>query len=311
VKLPQAASRSLRLLTIGLLASCAKTPETPARYAGTEGILEIVSVLRLHIEDDTYRFPPARDFTGKNVYRASLNRLERLEEIYARKLASGYLLDVVLFAKARALERIREYDLAARHYQRVRGLDSPLVQPASIGGDVCTRILAASQLAPAATSTPEQALEIFGERRDALEQLLAEVEGTHYAHVLNEELERTDVARASAFAARAAMDARLDRLALEQFQALIANHPESRNRYRHLLDLGDLYAAFSRRYVREVAPPSLGFDPATFDEYAYNATRLYEAVSQQDGGIEKVEAIRKLEAFLAFQLRVHDEKLPR
>lgn len=302
--------RILRLLTIGLLASCAKTPETPGRYAATEGILEVVSVLRLHIEDDTYRFPPARDFTGKNVYRAGLNRLESLEEIHARKLASGYLLDVVLFAKARALERIREYDLAAKHYERVRGLDSRLAQAASIGADVCKRILASIRLAPAAVTTPERALAIFAERRDAQEELLAEVEGTHYVHVANEELERTDVARASSFAARAALDARLDRLALEQFQTLIANHPESRNRYRHLLDLGDLYAAFSRRYVRDLAPRSLGFDPATFDEYAYNATRLYEAVSQQDGGIEKVEATRKLEAFLAFQLRVHDEKLP-
>ncbi len=88
----------LLFLAGGLLASCGKAPETAPRYAATEGILEVVSVLRLHIEDDTYRLPHARDFTGKKVYRASLNRLESLEEAYAQKLASGYLLDVMLFA---------------------------------------------------------------------------------------------------------------------------------------------------------------------------------------------------------------------
>ena len=293
----------------GLLGSCGKAPETAPRYEATEGILEVISVLRLHVEDDTYRFPPARDFTGKNVYRASLNRLESMEEAYAQKLASGYLLDVVLFAKGRALERIREYELAARHYQRVSIMDSVLVAPATIGNEICTRLLAASTLAPRPESTPEEAMRVFDERRAALEGLLAEEAGTHYAFVVMEELERADASRASSFAIRASANPLLDQVALEQFRVLVANHPDSRNRYRHLLDLADFYAVLSRRYVREAAPPSLRFDPATFDEYAFNATRLYETVSQQDGGIEKVEATRKLEAFLAFQLQVHDEKL--
>ena len=293
----------------GLLVSCGKAPETAPRYEATEGVLEVVSVLRLHIEDDTYRFPPARDFTGKNVYRASLNRLESLEEAYAQKLASGYLLDVMLFAKGRALERIREYELAARHYQRVSVMESVLVRPAAMGTEICTRLLDASRLAPRPDIAPEEAMRVFDERRGALEALLAEVAGTHYTFVVMEELERADAARAASFAARARANPLLDQLALEQFRALVAEHSDSRKRYRHLLDLADFYSDLSRRYVREATPASLRFDPATFDEYAYNATRLYETVSQQDGGIEKVEATRKLEAFLAFQLQVHDEKL--
>jgi tetratricopeptide (TPR) repeat protein len=307
-----ARSASIHLLVIPLLlGACARTPETPPRYAATEGVLEVISVLRLHIDDDTYRFPPARDFTGKNVYRASLNRLESLEEIHAQKLGSGYLIDVVLFAKARALERIREYDLAARHYEQVKSMQSSLVEDATVGSEVCGRLLEASRIVPAAESSSDGALRLFDERRAILEELLEQVEGTHYVAVVNEELERCDVARAAHISARAATDPRLDRLALKQFQTLIRAHPESRNRYRHLLDLADLYAAFSSRYVRDVLPQSLAFDPATFDGYAYNATRLYESVSQQDGAVEKVEATRKLEAYLAFQLRVHDEKLPR
>ena len=73
------------------LAGC-RTPDPELRYRPTENVLEAVSVLRLHLDDDTYRFAPARDFAGKNVYRSTLNRLEALEEIDAEKFKSGYLL---------------------------------------------------------------------------------------------------------------------------------------------------------------------------------------------------------------------------
>jgi len=57
-------------------------------------------------------------------------------------------------------------------------------------------------------------------------------------------------------------------------------------------------------------PNSLSFDAPIFDEYALSATRIYESVSQQDGTVQKVEATRKLEAFIAFTLQVYEEKLP-
>jgi hypothetical protein len=88
-------------------------------------------------------------------------------------------------------------------------------------------------------------------------------------------------------------------------------HRQSKNHNRHLLALGDLYAAFSRRYAQKFPPPSLGFDPATFDEYAHGATRVYEVVAQQDGAVEKLEGQHKLEAFLGFTLQVHEERVPR
>ena len=49
-----------------------------ALYGPSEGVLETVAVLRRHVPDDTYRFPTATDFSGRNVYRASLLRLESL-----------------------------------------------------------------------------------------------------------------------------------------------------------------------------------------------------------------------------------------
>jgi hypothetical protein len=45
-----------------------------------------------------------------------------------------------------------------------------------------------------------------------------------------------------------------------------------------------------------------------FREFVDGATHLYEAVALQDGSPEKLEASRRLEAFLAFTLQVDSER---
>ena len=299
------------LLLWALLTACASQREPNPLYAPTESVLEVISVLRLHIDDDTYRFPPARDFTRKNIYRVVLSRLESLEEIHEEKFQSGYLTDVILFAKGRALERLSAYGLAAQHYNRVLDLNSPLREQAYFSRSVCEKLDTASRIEPASGATPGEAMSDFDRRMQMLKELEAEVEGTHYVPVVREELERAARARAEYFGARRAIEPWLDVIALQQYQQLVQDNAESKYRNAHLLDLADLYAALSRHYTRRHPPTSLDFDPATFDEYAFSATRLYEAVSRQDGAIEKIEAARKLEAFLAFTLSVYNEKLPR
>ena len=293
-----------------LLASCS-TPAPDEFYRPTENVLEVLAVLRLHVDDDTYRFPAARDFTGKNVYYSSLARLERLEEIHAEKLKSGYLLGPMLFGKALALERMGEFELAARHYERVAEFGGDLRDPAQRGLEICDRLASIRAIAAEPNADLDEAMGVFDEQLDQLDALALEGSETHYRYIVQEEIERADRFRAEYFGARAALDPRLDTTALELYQWLVQRHSESKARNRHLLDLADQYVAVSRRYAQRVPPTTLRFDPAIFDEYAFGATRLYEAVSQQDGAIEKIEASRKLEAFLAFTLQVQDEKLPR
>jgi tetratricopeptide (TPR) repeat protein len=293
-----------------LASGCAGT-EPPPALAPSQDLLEIVALVRLHVDDDTYRFPTARDFTGKNVFRVSFERLESLETGHPEKLSSGYATDVVWFTKARALERIGAYDLALGHYARVLELDSELVDAARAGRDANARLAAARKLAPAADATAEEAAAAYSRQREALEALRVDLASTHWRFVVAEELERVDAADAATFAAHAALDARYEAAALERAQALVQAHRESKNHNRHLLALGDLYAAFSRRYAQMFPPPSLGFDPATFDEYAHSATRVYEVVAQQDGTVEKLEGAHRLEAFLGFTLQVHAERVPR
>lgn len=291
--------------------ACRSTPPSDPVYQPTENVLEVVAVLRLYVDDDTYRFPPARDFAGKNVYRASLARLESLEEIHQDKFKSGYLGDVILFAKGRALERIGEFELAARHYERVSTLESPLADEALRSMDVCDRLGVAADIQPEPGTTPQEAMAAFERRSTLLHALASEVEDDHYAVVVREERERADRAAADYFRALRRLLPGLDAIAVNHYQRLLQAHQESRHRNRHILDLGDLYAELARDYTRTVPPLSLDFDPATFDEYTFAATRLYESVAQQDGAIEKIEAARKLEAFLAFTLGVQIEKLPR
>lgn len=298
------------LLAASLLA-CASPPAPDPAYAPTRSVLEVTSLLRLHVDDDTYRFPAARDVTGKNVYRSAFARLESLEEIHSDKFASGYMLDVIWFAKGRALERLGEFELAARHYQRVAELTSPLAQASMRGRSLCETLAAERGSPPRPDADPQALLARFDERRKRLEKLLEQVGQTHYRPVIREEIERLDRELADYFAARSQLDPALDSLALQLQQEVVQDHRESKLHGRHLLSLADFYADLSRRYVRRVPATALDFEPAVFDEYANGATRIYEAVSRLDGNAEKLEAARKLEAFMAFTLQVYDERLPR
>src|SRR5512134_134686 len=181
------ASASALALLLG--AACAGAPPADPRYRPAESVLEVVAVLRRHVPDDTYRFEPARDFTGRNVYRASLIRLENLERAHADALRAGHFDGTIAFAKARALERLRAYDLAAQHYHEAAEREAELRPEALRAAALCEALAEAVSLGPDAEGSeaveggdaggdPEAELD----RRVALlEAMLADVGGSHYA----------------------------------------------------------------------------------------------------------------------------------
>ena len=75
-------SRTRLLLATGAL-GCKSGQDPDPRYRPAENVLEVIAVLRRHVPDDTYRFEAAQDFTGRNVYRSSLLRLESSRPPYA------------------------------------------------------------------------------------------------------------------------------------------------------------------------------------------------------------------------------------
>jgi len=312
--------RSLCLVLAAL--ACASTPDPDPRYRPAENVLEVVAVLRAHVPDDTYRFEPARDFTGRNVYRSSLLRLESMELVHAEALRAGHLDGVIAFAKGRSLERLRAFDLAAGEYRLAAGLDAELAADALGSAGICSALADAAGIgidlgavsdATARTDEADLARVIadFDERGARQDALLEEVEGTHYAPVVREEIERTDVSRAQYFAALRKSLPDGDVRASAELQRVVRRHRDSKNTSRHLLALARLYEDLAVEYVEANPPPGLLFDPARFQELVDAASRLYETVAEQDGRPEKIEASRRLEAFLAFALRVdHDRFTP-
>ena len=131
---------------------------------------------------------------------------------------------------------------------------------------------------------------------------------THYAFVVQEEIERTDVARADYFAALRRLIPDGDVRAAAERQRVAMRHHDSKNSSRHLLALAELYADLAEEYVDANPPESLRFDPARFQELIDTAARVYEMVATRDGTPEKLEASRRLEAFLAFALRVDRDR---
>jgi hypothetical protein len=310
------------LAVLAVLASgCASSTEKKdaAVLGPTESVLEIVAVLRRHVPDDTYRFPPARDFTGRNVYRASLMRLENVERIHAESLRAGHLEGVIAFSKARALERLRAFDIAASYYEVAAERDERLHDEAMVSASVCSDFDGALEIGPEPgdplavdadvwnAADAEAVVAAYDERIARLRRA-ADGAPAHYETIAREEIERADVARARWFESMRYALPNGHVRAVSERQRVVSRHAASHRELEHQLALADLYAALAREYVEAVPPESLDFDPPRLRELVDAASQIYQRVAARDGTPEKLEASRKLEAFLAFTLEVDRDR---
>jgi len=313
----------LTAVLIGALAGPGCTSPTEEKQAAihgpTESVLEIVAVLRRHVPDDTYRFPPATDFTGRNVYRASLLRLENVERIHAESLKAGHLNGVIAFSKARALERLRAFDIAAGYYEAAAARNERLRDEALTSATACSAFARAIEIGPEprdplerdtlvhVAADADSVVAAFDERI-ALLRNAARGASAHYETIAREEIERADVARAKWFESMRYALPNGQVRAVSERQRVVSRHAASHRQLRHLLALADLYEALAREYVEAVPPESLRFDPPRLRELVDAATQLYQRVAARDGTPEKLEASRKLEAFLAFTLQIDRDR---
>ena len=220
-------------------------------------------------------------------------------------------------AAAVALERLRAFDLAAEEYRLAAELDRELAVEAGRSADLCQALHDVSGLGvdlddladqAAIDSDPDSALAGFEQRGRRLESLERVAEGTHHVYVVREELERTDMARAEYFVGLRQILPEGDVRAAAELQRLVTRHRESKYINRHILAMAEFYEELAVEYVDANPPESLRFDPVHFQELIEATSRLYEVVAGQDGKPEKLEASRKLEAFLAFALRVDRDR---
>ena len=315
----RAISSFLLAPALAALLACAKPTEIDPRYRPSASVLEIIAVLERHVPDDTYRFEPARDFTDRNVYRSSLLRLENLERLHAPALRAGHLDGAIAFAKGRSLERLRAYDLAADAYRLAAEKEPGLRVEALRSADLCAALHDAT-VPPAepeevaappgllGVPDPDTALAGFEARSARLEELAREAEGTHHAFVALEEIERVDLERARWFGRLRDVVPDGDLRAVGELQRVALRHDESKLASRHLLALADLYVDLSLDYVEAHPPEALDFDPSAFRDLVDSGARVFEMVAARDGTTEKLEAQRRLEAFLAFALSVDRDR---
>ncbi len=315
--LPEFSAIAVLVFVAGLV-GCSHTPVSDERYRPPESILEVVAVLQRHVSDDTYRFFPARDFTGRNVYRASLLRLENIEVAHAEALRAGHFDEVLFFAKGRSFERLGAYALAADNYRAAAQRQGELMDDAVRSATICEKFqrtveqtlfepttshLDKPNDAPLLPSS-EFILAAHKLKLADFHALREEVVGTHYAAMLEEEIERADEERLRYFVATRQLFLDGDLRAVAEYQRLISRHRESKYANRHILNLANLYADMAKEYAAVNPPAGLYFDPISFQELVDGATKIYENIARMDGTPEKLEAARRLEAFLAFTLRV-------
>ena len=309
------------LLCGGLTACMTAQKREEAVYGPTESIIEVVAVLRRHVPDDTYRFVPASDFTGRNVYRSTLLRLENLEKLHADALRAGHLDGTIAFAKARSLERLRAYDLAAEHYRKAAQtsprLEAEALQSAQVCEDIQRALAVGIDLpdplsqSDAQKSLPPDAEKVVADldaRGARLSALIDNHPKSHYVFILREELERADVVRAHYFVATRHTRPGGQIRAVSEVQRVASRHAASKNSRRHLLDVADFYALLAEEYARANPPETLRFDPVVFQELVDAASQIYQSVAAEDGTPEKLEAARRFEAFLAFTLQVDRDR---
>jgi hypothetical protein len=228
---------------------------------------------------------------------------------------------VIAFSKGRALERMRAYDLAREAYLLAAERDPVLEADALRSADVNAALAEAIQIGPplpeasgedvsveVAMADPENVLAAFERRVAKLEELAESVVGTHHYYIVEEEIERADIARAQYFVGLRHVLADGDVRSVAECQRVVVRHAESKNLNRRLLALANLYADIAVEYADANPPEGLTFDPARFRELIDAGTRLYEMVANQDGTPEKLEASRRLEAFLAFALAVDNDR---
>ena len=268
------------------------------QYETEEDLLKITTEFQRVEANDTYRFPLPQDVTGTNAYKATLKRLDD----YQAKHPGAYPV-LVAFTRGRAYEGLHAYPQALEEYQRISETRHRLKDEAVKSATALSKFQELVQR-PISATTPVEYLQALDDQAAAWRVLSQEWSGTQYETLALEEAERIDVVKVTFL--------KLNRYQLQDgpesiivaYRQLLDKHPESKNRYRYLIELGDFFSALAEEYVSQNDPEGLSFSISTFEELGQAALNQYAQVAQQDGVIEKLQARGKLQALEAYMARI-------
>lgn len=264
---------------------CAPMVQESERYKPPESLLEILTDYQRHLDDDTYRFATFKDISGQNIYKATLVRLKNFERLYPNKFAP-----IVAYSRAKAYEKLHDYEAAVASYQQIIGTGNELEPKAKKGLRVCRDFIGANAMGRTDGSIPSRRLKAFDRRLRALERLIQAHKGTSYEYLARELEEQAAIERIIFLEANRHLINNGTELTIVEYNRIIKRHEESKNVYRHILRLGNFFEKQAREYVSRYDPEGLSFSMGDFKSYADSAMGLYIMVASKDGIIEKAEA---------------------
>lgn len=283
-----------------LVAGCAGGVARDPRYAPSGDLLDIVSDFHRFSREDLYRFSVPKDIAGINVYKATLIRLKDYEEKHP-----GRYPDIILYTKAMAYERLREYGKAIDAYRLVVEMDSsPLSPEARTSLEALGNFERVLQGYGAADGDPSAFVVHLEENATDWRALSETYRGTIYEHLALIEAERMDYLKAHYLQENRHRLQEGNDLVIEAYQALITMHDASKHRNEYVIDLADFYVVLAKEYARANPPEDRTFQWQEFSGWANKAWRLYADVAQKDGSLEKLEAKGKIEALQAYLSKV-------
>jgi hypothetical protein len=282
-------------LALSLCAGCSSRTATPeARYAAAGDLLDIVKDFQRLAKEDTYRFPIPKDVTGVNIMKATLVRLNDYET-----KNRGQYSDIVMFNKAAALERLREYDQAAALYRKVGETEGRLASDAGRNAHILDDFLRVVY-STVPSDDPFKYIAGLDQKVAAWNALIAKHKGTPYEFLARVEEERIDRAKVAFVEANRYRLKDGNQLTIVGFSQLVTKHDQSKNIYRYLLDFGDFYMVLAKEYASQYDPEGMIYDSKLLDQFVKSGLKLYSEVAQVDGIVEKIEAQGKIEAARGF-----------
>jgi tetratricopeptide (TPR) repeat protein len=288
---------------LGCLGGCASLSPSEHRSAADaapESLTLVVSQLKLHMRDDTYRFDRAVGQDGNNVYAVALWQLDRLAAERARVEGEWQNADYLIeFARGKALERLRRYDDATQAYRRVKESGSVLGDAAAERLRIAEKFAAASSAADQVLASPSEKLLFIEGRIELWRGLAREIRGTAQESLAREEAEAWEIMGVDELA-RSGQVAD----AITACRALIESNRESKLFAKHLLRLGDLYAESARLEQQQARTSLVRFDAERYDTLVDQAFSAYELASEDHKPGLRREARTRIEALLAYHEEV-------
>lgn len=281
-------------LATAIIGSCAG-PKKGIEYKPAESLVEILSELQRQIDYDSYKFPTPKDLGGRNIFKATLIRLNNYEKIYP-----GRFKQVIAYNKAKSWERLQDYQRAIKYYKQAERY-KPLKEAARRNIQICQEFNnLKEQYQKLPGNGPEGVLARLDKMIDSWEPLIRKYSVTPYESLAREEQEQLEFARVL-FLEKNRSHRPKGRLFIHNnYRSLIKKHLESKSVNRYFIKFGDFYARLAHEYAEVRDPESIYFKNEEFESLANFAIELYEVPAAKDGIPEKLEAQGKLDALKAY-----------